>query len=461
MKNKIINFNFLILLFLFFTCSYTAKAEITYYHTDLLGSPIATSDEQGNLKWEEQYKPYGERIVNSPASADNEMWYTGKQHDQDTGLTYMNARYYDPVVGRFMAIDPASFNEGVPGSFNRYSYANNNPYLYNDPEGEIINNVIGGLWAGAQNAAIQGLEMSLGLRQSFSFTELATDTALGAVTSGFSNLKNAGRLAGLVNKYRKSKFCCFVAGTKVLTISGYKNIEDVKLGELVAAKNVETGELSWKSVEKIFIELRDIIKLAIVSPNGEITSIGTTDDHPFYVIGKGWINTENLLPGDLIETYDEGYVTVYGINKTKRTEKTYNFIIADFHTYYVTENNILVHNCNKISNEIKDIAKGSNVFHAFGKARNLARTKSGIGDDAIPFVQKIGPKKGNVSGMQSPDGSKGWRIDFDPDNPDKGFHINWWNKKGKKRKDWVLGTIVIDKGSYKDYLEIIDHFPKR
>lgn len=59
----------------------------------------------------------------------------------------LSARWYDPVVGRFMAIDPVGFEEANPQSFNRFTYANNNPYKYVDPDGrenEILNGSITG-----------------------------------------------------------------------------------------------------------------------------------------------------------------------------------------------------------------------------------------------------------------------------------------------------------------------------
>ncbi|MEV6738706.1 hypothetical protein AB0N14_17930 [Streptomyces sp. NPDC051104] len=75
-------------------------------------------------------------------------------------------------------------------------------------------------------------------------------------------------------------------------------------------------------------------------------------------------------------------------------------------------------------------------------------------------MQKLGPFKGRITGSQSPDGLRGWRIDFDPANPDKGFHVNWWVKNGPKRSDgWSYGVNVIDGGSYDQYLEILSHFP--
>jgi uncharacterized protein RhaS with RHS repeats len=49
----------------------------------------------------------------------------------------MGARYYDPVIGRFISTDPMQFDEQNPHLFNRYAYANNNPYKYNDPDGRV------------------------------------------------------------------------------------------------------------------------------------------------------------------------------------------------------------------------------------------------------------------------------------------------------------------------------------
>src|SRR5205814_8214755 len=111
----------------------SAAQSITYYHWDALGSPVAASDEQGNLKWREEYKPYGERIINAFQAQSNTRWFTGHPHDDATGLTYMGARWYDPGIGRFMGVDPKAFNETDVYSFNRYVYANDNPYKYVDP----------------------------------------------------------------------------------------------------------------------------------------------------------------------------------------------------------------------------------------------------------------------------------------------------------------------------------------
>ncbi len=147
-----------------------AAETLTFIHTDALGSPVAATDQQGNVIWREEYKPYGERIKNEPAAQTNTRWFTGHPHDAATGLTYMGARYYDAVVGRFMAVDPLSYwmidknaREGgrrfydhsqiyvlgiktgatqvavddgsLVRGFNGYAYVLNNPLRYIDPTG--------------------------------------------------------------------------------------------------------------------------------------------------------------------------------------------------------------------------------------------------------------------------------------------------------------------------------------
>jgi len=115
----------------------SAERTTTYFHTDGLGSVVAASNESGALLWRKSYAPYGEQIDAQPD--DERLSYTGKPHDDATGLTYFGGRYYDPSIGRFTSVDPVHFIESNPMSFNRYAYANNNPYKYVDPDGEFVN----------------------------------------------------------------------------------------------------------------------------------------------------------------------------------------------------------------------------------------------------------------------------------------------------------------------------------
>lgn len=110
---------------------------ITYYHNDVSGTPIAATDAAGNLLWKESYRPYGEKLIRQATSSFNQIGFHGKPFDDNTGLSYMGARYYDPVLGRFLGTDSVGFDTSNIHSFNRYAYANNNPYKYVDPDGKM------------------------------------------------------------------------------------------------------------------------------------------------------------------------------------------------------------------------------------------------------------------------------------------------------------------------------------
>lgn len=71
--------------------------------------------------------------------------YTGHEFLPWFGLVNMNARLYDPAIGRFLSPDPFVQAPDMPQNFNRYSYCLNNPLIYNDPDGEFVNSIITGI----------------------------------------------------------------------------------------------------------------------------------------------------------------------------------------------------------------------------------------------------------------------------------------------------------------------------
>ncbi|WP_434155749.1 RHS repeat-associated core domain-containing protein [Pseudomonas sp. JZ134] len=114
--------------------SFVWAGNITYYHSDVMGTPVLESDSAGNIKHTYEYDAYGQTKLDRPG---NGPGFTGQINDSSSGLTYMRARYYDPSIGRFLSIDPESPNPGNIYNFNRYAYANNNPYVYSDPTGKF------------------------------------------------------------------------------------------------------------------------------------------------------------------------------------------------------------------------------------------------------------------------------------------------------------------------------------
>jgi RHS repeat-associated protein len=121
-------------------CSH-AGAKITYYVNDALGSPVVAMNQAGDVVWRKTYQPYGKA---SGKDGDNRIGYTGHVEDQPD-LVYAGARYYDPALGRFLSDDPVRFAEKNPMSFNRYAYANNNPYKFVDPDGREVFSIHGTL----------------------------------------------------------------------------------------------------------------------------------------------------------------------------------------------------------------------------------------------------------------------------------------------------------------------------
>ncbi len=102
-----------------------------YYITDALGSVLALTDSSGNVTDTYEYGPFGE-FTTSTGSSYNPYRFTGQQWDEDSGLYYLRARYYEPATGRFMQRDPIKDYSNI---FNKYTYAGNNPALFIDPTG--------------------------------------------------------------------------------------------------------------------------------------------------------------------------------------------------------------------------------------------------------------------------------------------------------------------------------------
>ena len=109
-----------------------AQTVVKYVHTDALGSVVAMTDQSRNVLERREYEPYGEQLTPAVQGGPG---YTGHVQDAATGLVYMQQRYYDPQLGIFLSVDPVTAYTNPIVSFNRYRYANGNPYSFLDPNG--------------------------------------------------------------------------------------------------------------------------------------------------------------------------------------------------------------------------------------------------------------------------------------------------------------------------------------
>ena len=236
-----------------------------------------------------------------------------------------------------------------------------------------------GSWQGAGEAALNGM-------------------ANGALSGAITGAITGGIQGGL--EFSANPLC-FVAGTVVLTAAGLVAIENIRSGDSVWAENPETGEKAIKQVMQTFVNETD--ELVHVFINGE--EIVTTPEHPFYVPQKGWTGAVHLHAGDILVLHSGEYVIVEKIQHEllETPIKVYNFEVADFHTYFVGESAMLVHNACTSNNpsqlwDINKYSKGSLKFRFQGKDMIAqfdgkycwAKDLAGHGGSAFKVYQKVG-----------------------------------------------------------------------
>ncbi len=103
-----------------------------YYHADGLGSIVAITNATGAVVQRYEYDSFGNITYQQDPNFKQSYTYTGREYDDESGLYYYRARYYDAKVGRFISEDPIGF---AGGDVNLYSYVGNNPVNLVDPLG--------------------------------------------------------------------------------------------------------------------------------------------------------------------------------------------------------------------------------------------------------------------------------------------------------------------------------------
>ncbi|MFV5440467.1 polymorphic toxin-type HINT domain-containing protein, partial [Acinetobacter oleivorans] len=232
---------------------------------------------------------------------------------------------------------------------------------------------------------------------------------------------------------------CFDDDTPVLTKDGYKRIVEIKEGDLVLARHEETGEIAYKPVKRVFvIPNRRIYLLKTIDGVGKENIIEVSDDHPFWVVDKKWVDSIELKEGDQLLDANNQIHKVVSITETDRIETTYNLEIEGYHTYFAGDASIWVHNSDCLSSLTpvgKAISKAYDDI-LLGKGVRRPTTFSGRAPHEKPWAGSIeyevpgSANPGVTRILQKPNGQMG--ITFDHYKTITPFPSPWYKDGGTR-----------------------------
>ncbi|CAI6082969.1 hypothetical protein PAECIP112173_03744 [Paenibacillus sp. JJ-100] len=386
--------------------------QLQSYVTNGHGDVTEIRDASGNILNRYTYDIWGNPET-TEETVPNALRYAGEYWDDVTELQYLRARWYDPSVGRFISEDTYEGELTNPLSQNLYTYVHNNPLIYVDPSGNKIvflqnqYDYLERLWYEGNPGQRKWARAQLDAQMAYYDTETKKLVAgcfdcaseddsvvydLGGGIPGIAKVvvKQTIKFAGKKLIKKAAKDCnCFTAGTQVLTDKGEKNIEDIEVGDKVLAKDDETGEMAYKEVEWLF--QRDVEETYNITVGGEV--ITTTDEHPYWIVGKGWVEARNLVVGNVLLTSDNKELIIENIEVKKEHKTVYNFMVKDYHSYFVSNHRVWTHNsCLPDSRWIKrdtyQELKKLGLNEQFNRAmkKGLANTRSN--DNGIIFLSK-------------------------------------------------------------------------
>jgi len=138
----------------------TATGDRYYYLYNGHGDVVQIVDQEGEVVNEYEYDEWGNITNQIDEGTHNPFKYAGEIYDDETGLYYLRARYYDPSMGRFINKDTYEGDISNPLTLNLYAYVHNNPLIYVDPTGHWCTSA-DGKWShpGGCNDGVKGQEV--------------------------------------------------------------------------------------------------------------------------------------------------------------------------------------------------------------------------------------------------------------------------------------------------------------
>lgn len=147
-------------------------------------------------------------------------------------------------------------------------------------------------------------------------------------------------LADEINYQYIPTMSCFAAGTPIWTQAGPRPIEQIVVGDMVLSQDAATGELAFRPVMETTI--RPPSKMVRIDAGG--SPIDATLGHRFWINGKGWEMAKFLAPDAAVQSA-AGSATVNSVEPLppEQEAEAYNLVVHDFHTYFVGDAKLLVH----------------------------------------------------------------------------------------------------------------------
>jgi hypothetical protein len=215
------------------------------------------------------------------------------------------------------------------------------------------------------------------------------------------------RFAAFIRRLETTRMC-FVAGTEVHTANGLVDIEDVRPGDLVLSRDEATGEQAYKPVLQTVTTHPDALYTVVYDTDGAgpvpPAELVTTAPHPFYVVGKGFVPASDLRDGDDLSLADGATADVVALTVERalpgESFTTYNFEVAEFHTYFVDAEGVWVHNagrafCERLKSLFERFLKASNNdvwgahTAAMSKFDGLAGADPRLGQGGVARLQML------------------------------------------------------------------------
>ena len=170
----------------------------------------------------------------------------------------------------------------------------------------------------------------------------------GSVVYNLMTQKNHTYFAGFDSILVHNKGGCFLAGTKVITKDGYKDIDKIEVGDIVLSYNEITKKNEYNEVTKIFVhDPKDIDDKLYTLTFDDNSIVKATSPHRFYIRRNNknmWIAAEELKINDEVLYVDGKYHKIIKIICSELKNTVYNFEVKNNHNYYVGKQGILVHN---------------------------------------------------------------------------------------------------------------------